>query len=107
MTAPDPQYEKKVLSDVVNQMADPVVTMEKQKRMKKAIFGVGTIGLVVAFILAMNELVHAFASAFLAAAAGIAIGFALFLEFAHKQWPITRNHIDMDSVQNRLDELEI
>lgn len=106
MKDPDPQYEKKVLLHVVEQMDDPEETMRKQNLVRRTIFALGYAGLLAAFIMALNEVVHPFASAFLAGAAGCAIGLGIFLQFARNQWPITRKHINMDSVRERLDELE-
>jgi hypothetical protein len=36
---------------------------------------------------------------------GFSMGFGLLLEFLQKQWPITRQHINMESVKKRLGEL--
>lgn len=106
MKKPDPEFEKKILRDVVEQMRDTDATERKQSTLRRVIFGLGYAGLLIAFFVAINSLVPAFTSAFIAAVSGSAIGFALFLRFASKQWPITRQHIDMDSVRRRLDELE-
>ena len=106
MNEPDPAFEKKILLVVVEQMKDPEATNRKQAILRRTLFGLGAAGLVVTFILAMDELVHPFAVAVLAAMAGSAIGFGLFLDFAQKQWPVTRKHVDMNSVRKRLDELK-
>jgi ribulose 1,5-bisphosphate synthetase/thiazole synthase len=103
----DPTFERKVLLDVVEQLKDPDQTMRKQTRLKRAIYGAGSLGLVIAFILAMNDLAHIIVTTFIAGMAGSAVGFALFLDFAQKQWPVTMKHIDMGSVEARLDELDI
>jgi hypothetical protein len=106
MKEPDPQYEKKILLDVVAQMRDPAMTLRKQVFIKRVILGTGYLGLITVFFFALHGITHPFTSALLAAAAGCAIGFGSFLEFSQNQWPITRKHIDMDSVQHRLDELD-
>ena len=106
MKNPDPLYEKRMLLDVVDQMRDPELTLRKESRLRRVILGVGSVGLVVAFFLAFNDLTHPFVATFLAGAAGCLAGLGLFLEFAQKQWPITRKHIDMDSVRARLKALE-
>lgn len=105
MNTPDPEFEKKVLLDVVEQMEDPDETLHKQTRLKRAIYGVGVSGLVIAFFLAINGLAHIVLITFIAGMAGCAVGFGLFLDIVQKQWPVTMQHIDMDSVQARLDEL--
>ena len=105
MKEPDPQLEKKILLTVVEQMSDLESTARKQDTLRKGLLGGGSTVLLVAFILAIGGVVHAFTSAFLAAMAGCAIGFGAFLEFAHKQWPVTRKHLDMESVRRRLNEL--
>ncbi len=102
----DLPFEKKLLLDVVEQMSDPEKTMGKQRVMCRTLYAIGYIGLLLAFILALNEVVHPFTSAFLAAIAGCTLGFAVFLQSARKQWPVTRKHIDMESVRKRLNELE-
>lgn len=107
MSDPDPKYERKVLLDVVEQMEDPDKTTRRQRVVLRAISAIGYLGVLVAFILAQEETVHPFASAFLAASSGCALGFAVFLRFAQKQWPVTRKHIDMESVKKRLDELAV
>ena len=106
MNNPDPRYEKRILLDVVDQMRDPESTLRKESKLRRVILGVGSAGLLIAFFLAFNDLAHPFVSAFLAGAAGCLAGLGLFLEFAQKQWPITRKHIDMESVRARLKELE-
>jgi hypothetical protein len=106
MTEPDPIFEKKVLLDVVKQMQDVEATERQQATMKKAALGLGSAGLTVAFIIAFHPLGHPVAVAAVAGMAGAVAGFGLFLDFSHRQWPITRRYIDMDSVRARLAELE-
>lgn len=101
-----PAYEKKILLEVVRQMKDVERTARQQATMKRVILGLGAAGLTAAFVLALYPAVHPVSVAFVAGAGGIAAGFGLYLDFAHRQWPITRRHIDMDSVRRRLDELE-
>ena len=103
----DPAFEKKILLDLVEQLKDPDQTMRKQIRLKRTIYSAGSFGLVIAFILAMNDLAHVIVITFIAGMAGSAVGFGIFLDFVQKQWPVTIKHIDMDSVETRLDELEI
>lgn len=105
MKEPDPAYERRILLDVVEQMRDPEETGRKQAMLRRTVLGLGSTGLVVVFFLAMNRLVHPFTVGFLAAAAGTATGFGLFLDFVQKQWPVTRRHIDMNSVRRRIEEL--
>jgi len=99
------KYEKKLLLDVVEQMENSEVTARKQQVLGRVIFALAYLGLLIAFGMTLNELSHPFTTAFLAACSGCALGFALFHQFAQKQWPVTRKHIDMQSVQKRLDEL--
>lgn len=106
MKKTDPAFERKVLQDVIEQLKEPDQTMRKQIRLKRVIYGVGSIGLMIAFILAINDLTHAIIITFIAGMAGSAVGFATFLDFAQKQWPVTLKHIDLDSVKARLDQLE-
>ena len=106
MTELDPDFEKKILRDVVEQMQDVDKTTRTQTRMRRALLGTGMVCMVIAFFVTLNKQVHPFPIACLAGLSGVAIGFGLFLDFAHKQWPITRRHINMDSVQQRLAELE-
>jgi len=104
MSELDPRYEKKVLLEVVKQMKDPEETARKQNSMRAVLLTSGSVGLLAAFMMALNQATHPFVSAFLAAAAGCAIGLATFLHFVQKQWPITRKYVDMDRVRKRLDE---
>lgn len=106
MTDPAAAFEKKVLLDVVDQMKDVEATARKQATLKGAILSLGSAGLVVAFFLVINRILHPIAVIFIAGFAGCAIGFGLYLEFAGKQWPVTRKFIDMDRVRKRLDELQ-
>jgi hypothetical protein len=106
MKAPDTQYERKLLLDVVEQMENPDETLRKQLVMRRVIYGVGSIGLLVVFMFAMNDILDPFLAAFGAAMAGAFIGFALMLDFLRKQWPVTRQHVNLESVKNRLRELE-
>jgi len=105
MSEPDPAFERKVLLDVVQQMKDPEATMRKEAGRRKAILGIGAAGVAVAFFMALNGLAHSFVVALVAAIAGCVLGFAIFLEFAQRQWPVTRKYIDMDGVRRRLEEL--
>jgi len=107
MNDPDPVYEKKVLLDIVEQMDDPELTGRKQTALRRIILGIGWIGSVVAFFLGINKLADSIVVAFVASISGAAIGFGLYLRFAQKQWPITTKHVDMDSVRNRLNELDV
>jgi hypothetical protein len=102
----EPEYEKKILLDVVTQMEDVNQTSRKQATLSKLILGLGTAGLTVAFILAINEATHPLGITVLGFMSGFAVGFGLLLEFMQKQWPITRQHINMESVRKRLGELE-
>ena len=106
MKDPDPAFEKKVLLEVVEQVKDVDATARKQATLRRAVLSLGSAGLVVAFFLAINGLAHGAVVAFIAGFAGCAIGFGLFLEFAQKQWPVTRKYIDVGSVRKRLDELQ-
>lgn len=101
----DPKSEKKILKDVVRQMADFAATERKQARLQRVILASGAIALTIAFFLAINEIVHPFIVAVIAAMAGTLIGFSLLFEMVLKQWPVTRQHVDMESVRRRLDEL--
>ena len=106
MNAPDHRFEKKVLLDVIEQMKDPEATWRKQLQIKRVILGTGYVGLITVLFFALHGITHPFTSALLAAAAGCAIGLGSFMEFSINQWPVTRKHIDMDSVRRRIDELE-
>jgi hypothetical protein len=101
----DPAYEKKILLDVVEQMQDPEKTQRKQAKAKQIILALGSTGLIIAFFLAINGISHPVIISAIAALAGAFIGFALLLGFVLRQWPITSMHIDMESVNQRLDEL--
>ena len=106
MSSQTPEFEKKILRDVLEQLKDPAETSRKRALARQVIFGVGSFGLVVSFFLAINAISHPLLAAFLAAGSGCVIGFGLYLDFAHKQWPITREHINLESVKKRLKELE-
>jgi hypothetical protein len=105
MKKPDPTSERKILLDIVEQLKDPDKTLHKQMQLKRFIYSVGWIGLVTAFMLAINDMTHIIVTTFIAGMAGSAVGFGTFLDFAQKQWPVTMRHIDLDSVKMRLDEL--
>lgn len=106
MREPDPAFEKKVLLEVVEQMKDLDATARKQATLRRAVLTLGSAGLVVAFFVAINNLADAVVVAIIAGFAGCAVGFGLYLEFAQKQWPVTRKYIDMSGVRKRLDELQ-
>lgn len=100
------EFEKKLLNDVVEQFSNPKETERKQKYLRRVIYVLGYLGMLVSFIMAMNEMTHPFISSFLAGISGCAIGFAIILQYVQKQWPFTRNHINMESIRKRLEELE-
>ena len=106
MSEIDPAFEKKILKQVVEQMEDAETTMKKQIRVKKAMLGLGSLGMIIVFILAMHDLLDALSIALISAVSGIFIGYGLLLDFLQKQWPVTRTHINMQSVRERLNELE-
>lgn len=106
MKSPAEEDERRLLRDVVEQLRDPEETLRKQARIRRLIFGLGDCGLLFAFIFAINDVLHPFAIAFLAAVSGFAIGWGLFLNFARKQWLITRKHINLESIKVRLKEIE-
>lgn len=106
MNDPDPNFEKKALQNVIEQMTNVGETIHNQLTLKKLLFGVGTAGLLFAFLLAIATHVHPLTIALLAGAAGVVIGFGLSLNFVYKQWAVTCRHIDMHSVHKRLEELE-
>ena len=105
METPKAEYEKKILTDVLEQAKNSDTTMRSQINIRRVIFGISYRGLIISFFLSLNELSHPFTSAFIAAVAGVGIGFGILLKFIHKQWPITKRHIDLESVENRLNEL--
>ena len=106
MKAVDPEFEKKVLLDAMEQMQDPDATLRKQDRLRNTVYGIGTTGLFIAFFLAINSLAHILLITFIAGMASGAVGSGLFLDLVQKQWPITMKHINMDSIQARLKELD-
>ena len=101
------EYEKKILSDVLRQSRNAEKTLRQQNVIRRLLFILGYSGLLFAFVFALNEVWHPFTTAFLAAVSGCAIGLALFLNFAYRQWQITRNHVDLASIEKRLAELEL
>jgi len=105
MKRPDPEFEKRVLSDVIKQMADPEITDRDQRGMRKVVLGIGSTLLFVAILLAINDLAHVFFICILSTAGGAAIGMGAFVEWSHRQWPVTRDYIDMERVRKRLEEL--
>lgn len=106
MMNPDPLFEKKVLLDVVEQMENPQATLRKQLRFKRVILGIGSMCLVSAFFLALNDLAGSLVISVIAALGGCAAGFGVFLETVQKQWPVTARYIDMQGVRKRLGELD-
>ena len=106
MTAIDPAFERKILRDVIEQTSNPEETERKQRNLRRMVYGVGYAGLLVAFFLGLNGVGSPFSAVLIAAFSGIAIGFVLFLQFAQRQWPVTRQYIDLDRIRKRLEELE-
>ena len=105
MKKPDYKYEEKILLDVIEQMEAPEETEKKQSRFKQSILALGVTGLMIAFFLALNEIIHPVMITVVAVISGALIGFGLMLEFLLKQWPVTRQHINMESIQQRLDHI--
>ena len=99
-------YEKKVLRDVVEQFDNPTETLRKQSAMRRLIMGLGTVGLFLGFFVGINELLHPFVVGIICAVSGVSVGFGVFLQFAQKQWPVTKRHVNLQSVRERLRELE-
>jgi len=99
------EYEIKILRNALDQMRDPENTLRQQTLVRRLIFGLGYFGLITAFIAASNGIWHSFTTAFLASVSGCGLGFAIYLNFAHRQWLITRRHFDLESVKKRLAEL--
>lgn len=106
MDQPDPALERKILQDLVDQMEDPQATLRKQGVLRRALLSASAVGATAVFLLALNDLTHPLVTALAAALLGTLAGFAVFLEFARKQWPVTTRYIDMESVRRRLAELD-
>lgn len=106
MNDPDPKFEKKILHKVIEQMRNVGETIHNQLVLRKLLLGTGSVGLLIAFLLAIATHVHPFTIAFLAGIGGGVVGFGLALSFVYKQWAVTYKHIDMHSVHERLNELE-
>ena len=107
MNESDPVFEKKILRDLIEQAQDVDRTVRAQTRMRRTLLGTGLVSMAIALVLTLYEHVHPFPIVCLAGLSGCAIGFGILLGAAHKQWPVTRRHLDMDSVRRRLAELEI
>ena len=52
MNSINPEYEKKILLDVIAQMENPAITIRKQGMVRHTLFGLGSTGVVVTFLLA-------------------------------------------------------
>jgi hypothetical protein len=102
----NPEFERKVLLDVVKQIQNPDETMKKQTGIRKMLKAVGTAGFIIAVFVALEDLTFDMVPTFIAALSGCSIGIAFLLDLMQKQWPVTVDHVDMHSVQTRLQELE-
>ncbi len=99
-------YEKKVLHDVFDQLNDPVETERKQGTLIKSLLGGGGAGIFIAFLLAFVTRVHPVFITFIAGMSGVALGFGYYLVYTQKQWPYTKQYIDLEKIQKRLDEID-
>ena len=106
MKQPDPQFERKVLRDVVRQMEDVDETARTQARTRRVMVTAGSVILTLALLLAIDARLDSLIIAIVAALGGIAIGFGVCLDFTIQQWPVTRKYIDMERVRKRLEELD-
>lgn len=105
MKRPDPGFEKKVLRDVVRQLEDADNTAIKQRRVRRAVVGAGSLTVLAALLLAIDARLDSLIIAGIAALGGVGIGFGVFMDFTIEQWPVTRKYIDLDRVRERLKEL--
>jgi len=101
-----PEYEKKTLQDMIGQVEDPERTLREQARLRKVNRAVGYTLVLIGFLLAMNSVGHAFIAAVIVFFGGCAIGFGLLLDFVQKQWPIVIQHVNIESMKARLQELD-
>ncbi len=102
----DQRFERKILLQVTKQLGDPAKTLRNQNILKWALYLGGGIGLILAYVLATRELVTPIVILFIAGVSGSAIGIGTYMSYVLKQWPITIKHIDTDSLNSRLNELE-
>ena len=102
----DPDFERKVLLDVVEQLRDPDKTMKKQTGIKKVFQAIGTTGFVVAVYIALEDLTYDVVPTLIAVMSGFFVGIAMFLNSLQKQWPVTVDYVDMQRVEARLQELD-
>ena len=56
MDQPSPEFEKKVLRDVVKQMTDPEATERSQNIMRRFLMGTGSVLLFASYFMAINDI---------------------------------------------------
>lgn len=79
---------------------------KRQKTRRRLLYSVAFFALVAAFMMFMmqGELIGLVAAA-VAALAGSLVGFAIYGGIAARQWPILKPHINVESVSNRIRQL--
>ena len=98
--------EIKVLKQIESICLNPEAQLRK---IRLFVWGCRIIGWVVIFgslILIKQSHVTPFAGVIIAAFGGIAVGLAIYGSMAINQWPVLKEHINTESVKEKLNELK-
>ena len=98
--------ELKVLRQIEAAMSD---TSSHLRKVRGFVWGsriLGWVGIVAAVLLVKQFIVSPFAGIVIAAFSGVGVGLAIYGSMALTQWPVLKNHINEESLKNRIKEIE-
>lgn len=100
------RHELKILKGLDRQLTDAEQEAKKQTVKRTAIYAVAWFALVGAFMLVMKGELLGIIAVAVASFAGILAGIAIYSGIAANQWPIVRPHINKESIEARVKQLE-
>jgi hypothetical protein len=102
----NPLQELKVLRRLSQLLENDQQELKKRTMKRMAIYAVTWLALVSAFVLVIDREPIVIVAVSMAFFAGIFAGFAFFSGTAADQWPIVKPHINSESINERLKQLE-
>jgi len=101
-----PRDEARILREVLQQTEEPDAALAQQHKVRRAMYTIGSVGLLMALLLAFGNYGPSWLAVVVAAVAGFAAGAAVLHEQILNRWPVTVQYLDLDRVRVRLQALE-
>ncbi len=100
------KYEKRALRQIAKALDQPGRRRRYAKGLGFALYAIAAVLIIGAFLLVSRGLLSGAWGVVAGTFGGICVGMASYLGTAMKQWSVVSIHIDRDSIEKRLNELE-